>query len=313
MWLPTQVKIFRRPAGVPSSAPDAAFPYWSGDQAQRFRALVRAAFAEAGVEATVYADYAEDASGRKFGLGNLAAVCHGDGRGERAWRKIVHSHVRTIVSGMDRQSPFETMPPSDIFAATYLRLMPAKDVLPNMSYARPVATDLAEVLNLDLPSTVAYFTDDRVSGLGYDALREAGLGNLSAVPIDEHKTLEHNGGTVEVMLGESMFTASLLLVLEHVLGRYGLTADPDLGVFAGVPNRHQLDFHVVADARAIPSLSTLAAFTAAGYRDSAGVVSPNVYWWRPSGLSRISTLTPDGPRIEVGAELQAVLETLTRP
>ena len=35
--------------------------------------------------------------------------------------------------------------------------------------------------------------------------------------------------------------------------------------------------------------------------DAAGVVSPNVYWWRPSGLSRISTLTPDGPRIEVDA------------
>jgi len=54
-----------------------------------------------------------------------------------------------------------------------------------------------------------------------------------------------------------------------------------------------------------------AAFTAAGFRDSAGVVSPNVYWWRPSGLRRISTLTPDGPRIEVDTELQSVLETLT--
>lgn len=273
---------------------------------------MRGALAEAGVEATVYADYAEDARGRKFGLGNLAAVCHNDNRGERAWRKIVESHVRTIVSGMDEQSPFKTMSPSDIFAATYLRLMPSEDVLSNMSYARPVAPDLAEVLNLDLPATVAYFTDEHVTSLGYDALREAGLSNLSAVPIDEHRTLEHNGGSVEVLLGKSMFTASLLLVLEHVLDRYGLKVDPDLGVFVGVPNRHQLDFHVAADARAIPSLNTLAAFTAAGYRDSAGVVSPNVYWWRPSGLRRISTLTPDGPRIEVDTELQSVLEALTR-
>ena len=109
-----------------------------------------------------------------------------------------------------------------------------------------------------------------------------------------------------------MFTASLLLVFEHVLGRFGLTADPGLGAFVGLPNRHQLDFHVVADARAIPSLNLLAAFTAAGYRDSAGVVSPNVYWWRPSELRRISTLTPDGPRIEVDPELQSVLEALTR-
>ena len=304
--------MFRRSADVPSSAPDAAFPYWSGEQAQRFRALVRAALAERGVEATVYSDYAEDASGRKFGLGNLAAVCHNDKRGERGWRKIVENHVRTILSGMDGQSPFETMTASDIFAATYLRLMPAEDVLPSMSYARAVAPGLAEVLNLDLPATVAYFTDEHVSGFGYSALREAGLSNLKAVPVDKHETLRHNGGTIEVLLGESLFTASLLLVLEHVLDRYGLRADPDLGVFVGVPTRHQLDFHVVADASAIPSLNTLAAFTAAGYRDAAGVVSPDVYWWRPSGLRRISTLTPDGPQIEVDAELQGALEVLMR-
>jgi hypothetical protein len=303
--------LFRRPPGVPSSAPDAAFPYWSSDQAQRFRALARAALAGAGVEATVYADYAQDARGRQFGLGNLAAACHNDSRGERAWRKVVEGHVRAIVSSMD-ESPFTTMPPRDILAATYLRLMPAEDVLPGMSYARPVAPDLAEVLNLDLPATVAYFSDEHVASLGYDMLHEAGLSNLSTVPIDEHQTLEQNGAKVEVLLGQSMFTASLLLVLEHVLDRYGLKADPHLGAFVGVPNRHQLDFHVVADARAIPSLNMLAAFTAAGYRDSAGVVSPNVYWWRPSGLRRISTLTPDGPRIEADTELQSVLEALTR-
>jgi hypothetical protein len=304
--------MFRRPPVVPSTAPDAAFPYWSGEQAQRFRTLVRAALAEAGVEATVYADYAEDARGRKYGLGNLAAHCHNDDRGERAWRKIIERHMRTIVSGMDAQSPFTTMPPSDIFAATYLRLMPAEDVMPNMSYARPVAPDLAEVFNLDLPATVAYFTDEHVTSLGYDALHEAGLSNLRNVPIDQHQTLEHDGGTIEVLLGDSMFTASLLLVFEHVLGRYGLKADPGLGVFVGVPNRHQLDFHVAADVRAIRSLNMLAAFSAAGYRDAAGVVSPNVYWWRPSGLRRISTLTPDGPVIEVDSELSSVLEALAR-
>src|SRR5215468_4859701 len=206
--------MFRRPPGAPSGVPDAAFPYWSRDQAQRFRALVRAALAEAGVEATVYADYAEDARKRQFGLGNLAAVCHNDGRGERAWRKIIEKHVRTIMSGME-QSPFQTMLTSDILAATYLRLMPAEDVRPNMSYARPVGPDLAEVFNLDLPETVAYFTDEHVNSLGYDALREAGLSNLRAVQIDERRRLEHDGGAVEILLGESMFTASLLLVFEQ--------------------------------------------------------------------------------------------------
>lgn len=93
-------------SGCPSSAPDAAFPYWSSDQAQRLPGAGAAAFADAGVEATVHADYAEDASRRKFSLGNLAAVCHNDNRGERAWRKIVQNHIQTIPSGMAAQSPW---------------------------------------------------------------------------------------------------------------------------------------------------------------------------------------------------------------
>ena len=168
------------------------------------------------------------------------------------------------------------------------------------------------MFNLDFPNRVAYFTDEHVATFGYDALREAGLRNLSAVQVGEHRTLEHNGGSIEVLAGESVFTASLLLALEQVLDRYGLKADPELGVFVGVPNRHQLDFHVAADKRVIASLTTLAAFTSAGYRDAPGVLSPNVYWWRPSGLRRISTLSPDGPRIEVDDELQPVFETLMR-
>jgi hypothetical protein len=79
---------------------------------------------------------------------------------------------------------------------------------------------------------------------------------------------------------------------------------------AGVEATIYADY--AADVHAIQSLNILAGFTAAGYRDAVGVLSPNVYWWRPSGLRRISTLTPDGPRIEVGTELQAVLETLAR-
>lgn len=312
MWLSAWVNMFRRRPDVPSSAPDEAFPYWSGEVAQRFRALVRAALAEAGTEVTVYADYAEDASGRQFGLTNLAAVCHNDRRGERAWRKIIQGHVRTVVAGMDQPSPFDTMSAPDILAATYLRLMPVDDVPANMSYARIIAPDLAEVLNLDLPETIAYFTDDHVARLGYDALREAGLANLGTVTTADHQTLAQDDATIEVLLGESMFTASRLLVFEQVLDRCGMTADPDLGAFVGVPNRQQLDFHVAADARAIPSLNTLAAFTAAGYRDTAGALSPNVYWWRPGDLRRISRFTQDGPVIEVDEELLAVFEELTR-
>jgi hypothetical protein len=274
--------------------------------------MVQAAFAQAGVEVALYADYVRDAAGRQFGLSNVAALCHNDARGERAWRGIIGDHVRNVLASTNQKSPFETMDRADILAATYVRLMPAEDLLPTMKYARPIAPSLVEVLNLDLPTTIAYFSDERVAEFGYETLRHAGLSNLRAVKVDEHQTLEQNGGTIEVLLGESMFTASLLVLIEHVLGRYHLTANPDLGVFVGVPNRHQLAFHVLTDASAIPSLNMLVAFTAAAYRDSAGVLSPDVHWWRPVGLTQVSRLTPDGPRIEVDTELTAVLEQLAR-
>lgn len=97
-----------------------------------------------------------------------------------------------------------------------------------------------------------------------------------------------------------------------MLDRYGLWADPDLGAFVGVPNRHQIDFHLAADARAIPSPKPTRRVHHGRLSRLHRVLSPNVYWWRPSGLRRISTLRPDGLRIEVDDELQAVLETLVR-
>jgi hypothetical protein len=64
------VKISRRPPGVPSSAPDAAFPYWSSDQAQRFRALVRAALAEAGIDGVRVEDGRVSQRTEYFGAGH---------------------------------------------------------------------------------------------------------------------------------------------------------------------------------------------------------------------------------------------------
>ncbi|MGI8538124.1 MAG: hypothetical protein ACR2K2_16975, partial [Mycobacteriales bacterium] len=49
-----------------TSPRDAALPVLTEQQAQRLRSLVRQAFAELGVEATVFADHLRDAQGREF-------------------------------------------------------------------------------------------------------------------------------------------------------------------------------------------------------------------------------------------------------
>lgn len=303
--------LFSRRPKVPATAPDPTFPFWDLRTADEFRALVRTSFAEAGSEVTVHAGHVVDAQGAQYGLANLAAACHNDDRGRKAWTEVVTKHVRTIVAAVAEPSPFDVLTDAEILRSTYCRVMPSADVLPTMSYVREITPELSVAFNLDLPERVAYFTDERVARFGAGALRAAGEANLRTVAIDDRKHLEQGGGHIEVLLGESLFVASLVLVLAEVLGGQRVEFDPDVGVFVAMPYRHQLDLHVPRDASAIPSLQLLAGFAAAGYRDSAGPVSPSAYWWRPDALERVSSIDDDGIRIEIGPELAATLNRIT--
>jgi hypothetical protein len=301
------VALFSRRPKAPATAPDPAFPYWDLLTADEFRALVRSAFAECGREVEAYADHVVDAHGSQYGLANLAATCHNDERGRKAWNDIVTRHVRAVTAAMGAPSPFESLTDAEVLDATYCRVMPTSDVLPTMSYAPELAPGISMAFNLDLPERVAYFTDDRVTHFGAEVLRAAGETNLKTVRVDERRSLERAGGRIDVVLGESLFIASLVLVLADFLRGDGIEFDPEIGVFVAMPYRHQLDFHVPRDITAIASVQLLAEFAAAGYRDSAGPVSPAVYWWRPQALERVSVVTDDGISIDIGPELGDVL------
>jgi hypothetical protein len=306
--------IFRNKQQPDESEPrDETFTFFTTSQAALFRDLVRQGFAEAGLEVTAYADHVVDSSGRVFGLGNVAAECHNDERGERAWREICSRHTDRIVRATDAPSPFDTMTRAELYAATYPRLMPSRDLRElRVSYAREVADDVREVLNVDLPESVATFLDEHVERFGPLAdLRRAGLANLRTVRFDRHEVLEHEGGRVDVLLGDSMFVASTLVVFADVLAGLGIPAPGPRGVFVAAPFRHQLAFHVVRDATAIPSLHVMAAFARAGYDDAPGPVSPDVFWWRDGALEKLTVNEPDGIRIVVGPALTDVLNELT--
>lgn len=278
--------------------------------ADEFRGLVRQAFAQLRSEVTVYADHVVDSDGSQFGLANLAATCHNDEGGRRAWPSIISRHVASITASME-QDEFDQRSDEEVLASTYCRLMPSADVLANMTYWHEVAPGIVRVFNLDCPTTVRYFTDDRVARFGIPALTEAGMRNLRAVQADAHETLEHSGGKIEVLLGESVFMGSLMLILDEVVARYGHRIDPDVGVFVAAPNRNQLDYHVPQDATVVASLQLLAGFCASGYRDAVGPLSPSVFWWRPGRIERVSRVTDDGLAIEVGPDLTDLLNRLT--
>ncbi|MEU3301496.1 hypothetical protein ABZ729_16965 [Streptomyces sp. NPDC006678] len=309
--------LFRRgPKRDGDDAPrDAEFAFFSVDEGARFRSQVREAFAEQGLEVTVYADVVADSSGRQFGLGNLAAVCHNDQRGPRVWPDVIRGHVGLVLRTMDAPSALDTLPADQIRAQLYPRVIGTDGLdRDTFRYARALAPGLSEVLALDLPESVMMLTDDALEPLGdVPGLRDRAMANLRGLPVEGHETIEDAGGmSFDVVVGDSFYTASRVLVLDalvrQVTGQH-ITAD---GALVALPFRHQLAFHVIRDAGVIPSLNAMAAFAASGYADTPGAITPYVYWWRAGTLTQLSDrdVEGDGLRIVVGEDFRDLLERL---
>ncbi|MEO3975748.1 hypothetical protein [Streptomyces sp. CAU 1734] len=309
--------LFRRgPRRDGQDAPrDPEFSYFSANEGTRFRAQVREAFAEHGLEVTVYADVVSDSSGRQFGLANLAAVLHNDDRGPRSWPELVRRHVGMVLRTMDAPSALDTLSTEQIRSQLYPRIMSSEGFeRENFDYARELAPGLYEIIALDLPESVMMLTDDALEPLGdHRYLREQALYNLRGLAIEGHETVKGDDGMrFEVVLGDSFYTASRVLALESVVRETTgdlLTAD---GALVAMPFRHQLAFHVIHDAGMIPALNAMASFAAAGYTDTPGAISPYVYWWRDGRLTQLSDRDDDGEglRIVVGEDFQELLERL---
>ncbi|MFF5563939.1 hypothetical protein ACFY7Z_17835 [Streptomyces sp. NPDC012623] len=309
------MRLFRRgPKRDGRETPrDPAFSFFSVQEAALFRSQVREAFAEHGLEVTLYADMVADSSGRQFGLGNLAAVCHNDERGPRVWGDLARRHAGMVLRAMDGPSALDTLPPERIRAQLYPRVISEDSLDPqSFGYARSVAPGLYEVLALDLPESVMMLTDEALEPLGeMRRLRQRALENLRELPVEGRETVKDaDGARFEVILGDSFYTASRVLALESVVQDVtGQRIAPE-GALVAMPFRHQLAFHVIRDTTVVPALNALAAFAASGYEDTPGAISPYVYWWRGGTLTQLSARDGDGLRIVVGEDFHALLERL---
>ncbi|WP_330173066.1 hypothetical protein OG875_05315 [Streptomyces sp. NBC_01498] len=299
---------------------DPEFSFFSTDEAAHFRSQVRQAFAERGLEVTLYADMATDSAGRQFGLGNLAAVCHHDDRGPRVWGDLIRRHAGMVLRTMDGPSALDTLPPEQIRAQLYPRVISGDSLdAQAFGYARSVAPGLYEILALDLPESVMMLTDEALEPLGpLPELRARALGNLRQLPVEGRETVKDGDMRFEVVMGDSFYTASRVLALDGLVHQVtGRTLGPD-GALVAFPFRHQLAFHAIRDATVIPSLNAMASFAASGFEDAPGAISPYVYWWRGGTLTQLSdrdegNTEAGGLRIVVGDDFQDLLERLVSP
>lgn len=297
---------------------DPEFDFFTEEQGARFRRLAQEGFASAGVEVVPHAQHLEAADGQQYGLFNLAATCHQAPGGEREWPGLVRDHVTRLLRGMQRDR-VEDMSADEILSKVFLRLMGTTTLPPEWrdwcSYARPLGGDLVEVLAVDLPDTVSILRDQDVRRVGAEPLRAAALENLLADPVESHQVIQGAGSaSIHVVEGESVFTASKLLVLDDLLRRTVGERELPHGVLVSVPIRHLVAFHPIEDFRALGAVEALARLTASLFGDSPGGVSPSLYWWKDSELTQLSTLTDRGElEIQIGDEFTAVLEELGPP
>jgi hypothetical protein len=274
---------------------DVEYAFFSVDDGARFRAQVREAFAEQGLEVTVHAGTVSDDAGRQFGLHNLAALCYHEPRGRKSWPQLIRRHVSLLMRVIDGPSPLESLAPDQLLA----RLRPwviARDFLEpdtdRYNHAGLIAPGLCEVLALDLHESVEPLPDTSLAQLGDIAdLRIRALSNLRALPVESHTILQGPEEIhFDVVTGDSFFTSSRVLALNELTHDLtGRSLGPD-GALVAMPNRHHLAFRrldTVRNTSLIPTLHGMAVFTAANFEEAVGPVSPDVYWWHEGALTRI--------------------------
>ncbi|MFJ5956575.1 hypothetical protein ACIQC5_11535 [Paenarthrobacter sp. NPDC092416] len=294
---------------------DEELTFFSVSEAQEFRSMVRVVFAELGYEVQINADHALDADGRGFGFWNVAANCHNAAASE--WREIIRQHLQRVFASFDGADPFDELTAEQASSQTYARLyeesgLPNLDAYPHSQFA----PGIVEMLALDLPDTVAVYARKQADTFGgWHALRSQGLTNLRALEHEQVETVPGQGGSsFTALLGESVYTASKALLLPGIATELtGKQPRQDLGWLMSIPNRHQLVWHVIENESVLGALDGMVRFTAMGYSDAPGPVSPHVYWWNGTGYEQLTRLSEeDGSlSIHVSPEFHAVLETAT--
>jgi hypothetical protein len=208
----------RRPQGA-SDDRDSFLPFLTHAQASRVRFLMRQALAEHGREAIIHPEHLLDDQGGEFGLWNAAVLCHSDPRGESAWPLIVEDHVRKLLNAIKHEPAVLTG--REMMSRVYVRLFPT-DALASAegeAYLGETVPGLVNTLVLDSPDTLRSLGDCEIARFGGTAvLHDAAMSNLRALPMKDRKQVSTpDGASLELFLGESVYTASRALIIEEFL------------------------------------------------------------------------------------------------
>jgi hypothetical protein len=278
---------------------DEHLTYFTAAQAWEFRRLVERSFASAGRDASVHSDHVEDRSGTTFSLFNLGLLCVGAPSDD--WPALIEDHVRLVTTPARDLSELSQ---HELEAGLYLRLAEAGSV-PDpdaVAYARVVAPGLLEVLSVDLPDSVATPTREALESRGtlgelIDRARKNLLALLESDGVRAEQVGDASRGRYTAVTGDSVFTASLGLLLAETIERFSGEDDWGRGVLVAVPCRHQLLYRPINGPDAEAALHHMLESAVLGFAADAGPLSPDVFWVRNRRWTRVTSWRDGKPRV----------------
>jgi hypothetical protein len=290
---------------------DEHLTYFTVAQADELRRLVARSFAAVGRDVDVYPDRIEDRGGTTIGLWNIGALCAGTDA--REWPLLIDDHVRLVATPARE---LLDVTEAEFVSGLTLRLVEAGSVPePDaLGYARLVAPGLLEVLSVDLGDAVATPSRAELTARGTIAgLVALGRDNLRAFLAGDAVRSGTVGagarGRFTVVTGESLFTASLALVLPETMARFSGDDDWGRGVLVAVPSRHELLYRPIdaPDARLALQHMLQAAFL--GFHDEVGRLSPDVFWVRKQKWVQVTSSAGGRPRVLRGTGIREALSS----
>lgn len=224
-------------------------------------------------------------NGRSLGLLQLAQHCHLGDREE--WRDLITTHLRTMTAHLH-----DVIEPFSMFDLR-IRLIPDtpddRDTLRALG-ARPFAEGVVQVLAIDVPEAVRCVPAREVTELGWniDEAWASALAQTEALEMpDELHTIDIGGVDIIHVFGERPFTASLVGVVDRLVGEVAHIAES--GAVISMPLRHSLLVHPIDGADVRTAIAGMIPITRQLFKQGPGSVSPHLYWWRNGKLQWIPT------------------------
>jgi hypothetical protein len=280
--------LFRRKPQVPDWA-----SFMSPKEFEQFMRLVGAELDARGLEHHV-GDGQVVLPDATIGLVNLAQMCHQDDDPAQ----VVAEHLDRTLSSLG------SMPDAWEDAAPLLRARLAHADLvtasPRPLVHRPVA-DLALVLAVDLPTTIAFVTEEHVETWEQPAEQLFALGMWQTREHEEPPVVDvhesESGVSVQAIHGESMFVSAHALWVDD-----GLLA---------IPHRHVILRHEIEDLRVIDAIGLMASMAYGMCEEGPGSISDQLYFKRGEELIHLPIEhTPDRPQFYPPDEFVELLNGL---